>query len=50
MKKPAVFLDRDGVITTEKSYVLKLSELETFPYSKAAIDMIHEKGCCRKMN
>ena len=44
MKKPAVFLDRDGVITTEKSYVLKLSELETFPYSKAAIDMIHEKG------
>ena len=43
MKKPAVFLDRDGVITTEKSYVLKLSGLETFPYSKAAIDMIHEK-------
>ena len=37
MKKPAVFLDRDGVITTEKSYVLKLNDLEIFPYAVEAV-------------
>ena len=44
MKKPAVFLDRDGVITTEKSYVLKLNDLEIFPYAEEAVRVIHEKG------
>lgn len=44
MKKPAVFLDRDGVITTEKSYILKLSDLEIFPYAEEAVRVIHEKG------
>lgn len=42
--KPAVFLDRDGVITREKSYVTSLKELEIFSYARACIERIHEKG------
>ncbi len=42
--KPAVFLDRDGVITKEKSYVSSLGELEIFDYSKECVDIIHQKG------
>ena len=36
-KKPAVFLDRDGVLTVEKSYVCSLAELEVFSYTKECI-------------
>ena len=45
MKKcPAVFLDRDGVLCAEKSYVTKIKELEIFPYAKQCIDIFHQKG------
>ena len=43
-EKPAVFLDRDGVLTVEKSYVCKLEDLELFPYTKECIKKIQEKG------
>ncbi len=43
-KKPAVFLDRDGVLTKEKSYICKIEELEIFPYAAECIRRIHEKG------
>ena len=43
-KKPAVFLDRDGVLTKEKSYVLSVKELEIFPYTAECIRQIHKKG------
>lgn len=43
-KKPAVFLDRDGVLAVEKSYVCSLSELEVFSYTKECIQKIKEKG------
>ena len=36
-KKPAIFLDRDGVLTEEKSYVCSLEELSIFPYAKECI-------------
>lgn len=42
--KPAVFLDRDGVLTREKGYVGSLNELEFFDYSSKCIQRIHEKG------
>ena len=43
-KKPAVFLDRDGVLAKEKSYVLSVNELEIFPYTAECIRQIHKKG------
>lgn len=44
MSRPAVFLDRDGVVTVEKSYVCRLEDLEIYPYAKECVDMIHKKG------
>jgi len=42
--KPAVFLDRDGVLAKEKSYVLSVNELEILPYTAECIRQIHKKG------
>lgn len=43
-KRPAVFLDRDGVLCKEKSYVTSLEELEIFPYARSCIEVLHQKG------
>lgn len=43
-QRPAVFLDRDGVLTKEKSYVSSVKELEIFPYTAECIRRIHQKG------
>jgi histidinol-phosphate phosphatase family protein len=42
--KPTVFLDRDGVLTEEKSYITSMEDLNIFPYVKECIYQIHEKG------
>ncbi len=42
--RKAIFLDRDGVLTREKSYVATRGQMEIFPYAKACIDKIKEKG------
>lgn len=43
-KKPAIFLDRDGVLNKEKSYITRLEELEIFDYAKECVSTLHEKG------
>lgn len=43
-RKPAVFLDRDGVLTKEKSYICKVEEMEIFSYTADCIRKIKEKG------
>lgn len=43
-QKPAVFLDRDGVLSVEKSYVCTLDDLEIFPYVRECVRKIKEKG------
>jgi len=43
-KKPAVFLDRDGVLTVEKGYICPICEIEIFPYVKECIKEIHRKN------
>lgn len=43
-KRPAIFLDRDGVLCVEKSYVTQAEELEIFPYTKDCINLLHQKG------
>ena len=42
--KPAVFLDRDGVLTKENYDITLPCFLELFSFSKACIDKIHEMG------
>lgn len=42
--RPAVFLDRDGVLTEEKSYVCNIEELTIFPYAKDCVCQIKDKG------
>lgn len=43
-RKPAVFLDRDGVLTVEKSYITSVEELELFSYTLECIKYIQEHG------
>lgn len=43
-RKPVIFLDRDGVLTKEKSYVCKVDDLEIFEYSRECVRKIKEKG------
>ena len=43
-KKPALFLDRDGVLTEEISYITSVENLHIFPYAAECISQIHEKG------
>ncbi len=43
-KRPAVFLDRDGVLTEEKSYIACVRELCIFSYAAECVRVIHEKG------
>ncbi len=42
--RPAVFLDRDGVLTVEESYVCLAEQLKIFPYAKECIEEIHRWG------
>lgn len=42
--KPAVFLDRDGVLTVENSYITSVEELRLFPYTVECIRKIRQKG------
>lgn len=43
-KRPAVFLDRDGVLTEEKGYVGSIDELHIFAYAGDCVAKIKEKG------
>lgn len=42
--RPAVFLDRDGVLTEENGYIDSVENLKLFPYTAECIRQIHEKG------
>lgn len=43
-KKPAVFLDRDGVLVEEKSYITDIADLKIFPYTASCIGSFKELG------
>ena len=43
-RKPAFFLDRDGVLTEEIGYITSVENLHIFPYAAECIRKIHEKG------
>jgi D-glycero-D-manno-heptose 1,7-bisphosphate phosphatase len=44
MKRPAVFIDRDGTISEEVGYVNHPSRFRLFPYSSDAIKVLNDKG------
>ena len=43
-KKPAVFLDRDGVLTVERKRIALPQEVELYPFVKEAIDCLKKAG------
>lgn len=43
-RKPAVFLDRDGVLVEEKGYITSIEELTLFPYAAECIKYIQGEG------
>lgn len=44
IRKPAIFLDRDGVLSPEKNYVTSINDFEIFSFSREAVKKIHEAG------
>ena len=44
MKRPAVFIDRDGTISEEVGYVNHPSRFRLFPYSSEAIRILNDSG------
>ena len=44
MKRPAVFIDRDGTISEEVGYVNHPSRFRLFPYSAEAIRILNNRG------
>jgi len=44
MKKPALFLDRDGVLNEEISYISRVENLNIFPYVPSCVKRFHELG------
>ncbi len=44
MKRPAVFIDRDGTISEEVGYINHPSRFRLFPYAAEAIRVLNESG------
>ena len=44
MKRPALFMDRDGTISEEVGYVNHPSRFRLFPYTAGAIKLLNESG------
>jgi D,D-heptose 1,7-bisphosphate phosphatase len=44
MRRPAVFLDRDGVLNVDRGYVYRPEEFEWIPGAKAAIKALNDTG------
>lgn len=44
MKRPAVFIDRDGTISEEVGYVNHPSRYKVFPFSAQAVRLLNERG------
>ena len=44
MKRPAVFIDRDGTISEEVGYIDHPSRFRVFPYAASAIKLLNARG------
>lgn len=43
-RKPALFLDRDGVLVEERSYITRIADLKIFPYTTQCIQAFKQLG------
>ena len=44
MKRPAVFLDRDGTLIEERGYLDRVDLLELYPFTADAIRLLNRAG------
>ena len=44
MKRPAVFLDRDGTLIEEVNYLSRVEDLRLFPFTANAVKLLKENG------
>lgn len=44
MKKPAVFLDRDGTLIEEVNYLSRVEDLRLFPFTADAVKQLKDNG------
>ncbi|MFM9905029.1 MAG: D-glycero-alpha-D-manno-heptose-1,7-bisphosphate 7-phosphatase [Pyrinomonadaceae bacterium] len=44
MKRPAVFLDRDGTLIEEVNYLSRVEDLRLFPYTAPALKLLKDHG------
>ncbi len=44
MKRPAVFLDRDGTLIEEVNYLSRVEDLKLFPFSGEAVRILKDRG------
>ncbi len=44
VKKPAVFIDRDGTLIEEVNYLSRVEDLQYFAYTDQAVRLLKEKG------
>lgn len=44
MKKPAVFLDRDGTLIEEVNYLSRVEDLRLFPYTVESVKLLKDNG------
>lgn len=44
MKRPAIFLDRDGTLIEEVNYLSRVEDLRLFPFTRSAVEMFKAAG------
>lgn len=44
MKRPAVFVDRDGTLIEEVNYLSRVEDLKLFPFTAEAVNSLKEQG------
>lgn len=44
MKRPAVFLDRDGTLIEEVNYLSRVEDLRFFPYTASSVKLLKDNG------
>ena len=44
MKRPAIFLDRDGTLIEEVNFLSRVEDLRLFPFTAEAVRLFKDKG------